>query len=266
MYRRIAPELLTGPLSDGAGIIRTMEIPLEPGSAAEWYFAIQGQRQGPIDEATLSRLIDAGQIRAETLVWTPGMPEWSAAGGVPRWASVLHEAAAAGVGSAPPVMPGPIVIPGPQFVPTGYAGFWLRFLAWFIDAIVLYVATTVLKFVVGMPIAILASTSSQPGAESALGLVLGLIIWLLQLAVAWLYFALMESSRHQATLGKMALGIRVTTLNGERANFARVTGRYFAKILSTLILLVGYFMAGFTDRKQALHDMIAGTLVVRGRT
>ena len=73
----------------------------------------------------------------------------------------------------------------------------------------------------------------------------------------------MQSSSRQATLGKMALGIKVTSLDGERISFLRATGRYFATILSSLLLMIGYIMAAFTQRKQALHDMIASTLVVR---
>ncbi len=78
----------------------------------------------------------------------------------------------------------------------------------------------------------------------------------------WLYFALMESSPRQATLGKQALGIMVTDLAGQRISFARATGRFFAKILSGLILWIGYVMAAFTERKQALHDLLASCLVV----
>jgi uncharacterized RDD family membrane protein YckC len=79
----------------------------------------------------------------------------------------------------------------------------------------------------------------------------------------WLYFALQESSERQATLGKMALKIYVTDLQGRRISFGQATGRYFGKILSTLILGIGYMMAGFTAQKQALHDMMASTLVKR---
>jgi uncharacterized RDD family membrane protein YckC len=79
----------------------------------------------------------------------------------------------------------------------------------------------------------------------------------------WLYFSLMESSVWQATVGKKLLGLTVTDLEGRRISFGRATGRYFAKIISSLILFIGYMMAGFTEKKQALHDMIAGTLVLR---
>jgi uncharacterized RDD family membrane protein YckC len=79
----------------------------------------------------------------------------------------------------------------------------------------------------------------------------------------WIYEAAMESSSKQATVGKMALGLKVTDLEGRRISFARATGRHFAKLISGMILLIGYIMAGFSQRKQALHDMIAGTLVQR---
>jgi uncharacterized RDD family membrane protein YckC len=82
--------------------------------------------------------------------------------------------------------------------------------------------------------------------------------------VGWLYYALMESSAKQATVGKMALGIIVTDLEGRGIGFGRATGRYFAKILSALILGIGFLMAAFTERKQGLHDMVASTLVVKG--
>ncbi len=79
----------------------------------------------------------------------------------------------------------------------------------------------------------------------------------------WLYFTLLESSTVQATLGKAVIGIRVTDEQGRRISLLRANARYWAKILSVITLGFGYLMAGFTRRKQALHDMVAGTLVVR---
>jgi uncharacterized RDD family membrane protein YckC len=81
--------------------------------------------------------------------------------------------------------------------------------------------------------------------------------------VNWIYEAGMESSSRQATLGKMALGLKVTDIWGKRISFARATGRHFAKYLSGAILMIGYIMAAFTARKQALHDILAETLVPR---
>jgi uncharacterized RDD family membrane protein YckC len=86
---------------------------------------------------------------------------------------------------------------------------------------------------------------------------------ILDIVVGWLYFALQESSAAQATLGKRLLGIRVTDTLGNRLTFGRATGRHFGKIVSGLILGIGYIMAGFTEKKQALHDIMAETLVTR---
>ncbi len=85
---------------------------------------------------------------------------------------------------------------------------------------------------------------------------------LVAFAGSWLYHTLMESSRRQATLGKMALGIIVTDLNGNRISFARANGRFFGKWVSGMIMNIGYLMAAFTEKKQALHDMLASCLVI----
>ena len=77
----------------------------------------------------------------------------------------------------------------------------------------------------------------------------------------WLYEAIMESSTKQATVGKMIFNMKVTDLQGQRISFARASGRHFAKYLSALTIFIGYIMAGFSEKKQALHDMIAGTVV-----
>ena len=82
------------------------------------------------------------------------------------------------------------------------------------------------------------------------------------IVITWLYFALLESSTRQATFGKMALGLFVTDLEGNRLSFARASGRYFSKIISGMTFTIGFLMAGFTAKKQALHDMIAGCLVL----
>jgi uncharacterized RDD family membrane protein YckC len=92
---------------------------------------------------------------------------------------------------------------------------------------------------------------------------LNLVGNLIGLLVGWLYSALQESSETQATFGKKMMGIVVTDLDGNRISFGRATGRHFAKIPSACVLLIGYIMAAFTERKQALHDMMAGTLVVK---
>lgn len=124
-----------------------------------------------------------------------------------------------------------------------YAGFWRRVLAILIDAIILMTAV------------FLIDKSWWLGPHPPFFLI-GIVIY-------WLYFALFESSRHQATIGKVALGIIVTDTAGRRISFGRATGRYFGKYLSSLILCIGFLMVAFTEKKQGLHDMLADTLVVR---
>lgn len=81
--------------------------------------------------------------------------------------------------------------------------------------------------------------------------------------LGWLYFALMESSKQQGTIGKIFMKIKVTDLNGNKVNFLKASIRHFSKLLSAIILGIGYLMVLWTDRRQALHDIIAKTLVVK---
>ena len=87
-------------------------------------------------------------------------------------------------------------------------------------------------------------------------------IYIIGMVLHWLYYALLESSSRQATLGKMAIGIIVTDLDGGRISFGRANGRYLGKMVSAFILMIGFIMAGFTERKQGLHDIMAGCLVL----
>jgi uncharacterized RDD family membrane protein YckC len=135
---------------------------------------------------------------------------------------------------------------------TTYAGFWRRVVAVIIDGLILSVVTVPLTLAVGA-----GDTYAEAARSSAASSV--------SAVVTWLYYALMESSARQATLGKMALGIIVTDIEGRRIGFGKATGRHFAKILSALILGIGFLMVAFTQRKQGLHDILAGTLVIRGQ-
>jgi uncharacterized RDD family membrane protein YckC len=145
-----------------------------------------------------------------------------------------------------------------------YAGFWLRFVAWILDRVLLGVVTRILLFPFFGMSAMRAILRGHPSPEDLAPLfgMFGRMI-AVSLVLEWLYYALMESSAWQATLGKKALGLRVTDLQGNRVSFGRATGRFFSRIVSSLTLFIGYIMAGFTERKQALHDMMAGCLVIR---
>ena len=140
-----------------------------------------------------------------------------------------------------------------------YGGFWLRFVAYIIDAVIMNITGGVIDAFVGVGIGAMGAgsdvvTASTIGAGA------------LSLVVNWLYSAMLESSSWQGTVGKKALGLVVTDEAGRRIGFGRATGRYFSKILSSLILLIGFFMIGWTERKQGLHDKLAGTLVYKARS
>jgi uncharacterized RDD family membrane protein YckC len=145
---------------------------------------------------------------------------------------------------------------------TQFGGFWIRVVAYIIDAIVLTIATIPIALIFGISMMAGLDPTAVPDDATAGG---NLLANLLSVVLGWLYYAMMESSAMQATLGKKALGMIVTDESGARISFARATGRYFAKILSALILLIGFIMVAFTERKQGLHDKLAGTLVVRGQ-
>lgn len=146
-----------------------------------------------------------------------------------------------------------------------YAGFWIRVAAYLIDAILVGIVLYILQMLTGIDLGMdfnaalnEAAVAGGTQTSSPFG---SLIALLLQMA----YFAGMESSNWQATIGKKALGLIVTDGDGERISFLRGVGRFFAKILSTIIIFIGFIMVAFTDKKQGLHDMIASTLVVKGQ-
>lgn len=146
--------------------------------------------------------------------------------------------------------------------PNLHAGFWLRFAAFIIDSFILSAAAFVLYVLLALVVIVPAAAS---GGQHRMSAMLGFVMVLFAIVLIagnWLYFALCQSSRWQATPGKLALGLQVTDLYGRRIGFGRATGRYFGKILSGMIFDIGYMLAGWTARKQALHDLLAGCCVV----
>ena len=258
-----------------------------------WYYSdIQRNRLGPVAASDLEMLHNNGQLAPEILVWREGMPDWK------PWREVMAEvlggpvatparatfaiarddtpgggnpyevvervrpaspyaapSAAVGYGHAPVVTDGEVV----------YAGFWKRAAAFVIDNFIVGVAGFVVQMVVaGVMFGGMAALSGNPSDMFATGagLVGVFAMYLAPLALGAAYFAFFHASGHQATPGKMAVGIKVTDDYGGHISFVRGIGRYFAQILSSLILCIGYVMAGFTDRRRALHDMVCNTLVV----
>jgi uncharacterized RDD family membrane protein YckC/Tfp pilus assembly protein PilE len=175
-------------------------------------------------------------------------------------AEVSPETFAPGVPVPPPLPPidgigvahsdGSGELPDHLEAPGLYAGFWRRVAAYLVDLVVLII----LGFAIGLVLGLIEGVVFRHAIDA--------FNRLAGMATGWLYFALQESSPAQATLGKRAVGLRVTDRRGERIGFGRATGRFFGKYISAILLCIGFMMAGWTRRKQGLHDMMAGTLVV----
>ena len=165
----------------------------------------------------------------------------------------------------------PIAPASASYGGVAYAGFWLRFVAYLIDGAISGIAFVILL----IPLFVLTGAgaalsrigsgediSDDVAAFLGIGFIFGFfgIVFL----VSWLYYALSESSPWQATPGKKMLNLKVTDMTGEPISFGRASGRFFARIITHMIPLeIGFILAGFTEKKQAIHDMIASCLVLR---
>jgi uncharacterized RDD family membrane protein YckC len=133
-----------------------------------------------------------------------------------------------------------------------YAGFAKRVIASIIDVSITLVVGAFIGYIIGI---VFESKGFSLRAIGAISSIVGAIL-------GWLYYSLMESSERQATIGKASIGIIVTDLQGNRISFGKATGRYLGKIISSITFCIGYLMVFFTKKKQGLHDLVAGTLVV----
>jgi uncharacterized RDD family membrane protein YckC len=164
--------------------------------------------------------------------------------------------------AAPPVAY--VAAPG-----TPYGGFWIRLLAHLIDHVILGAIAAPLFFIMVLPaivrIAREAEQNQEPPSPELIVTILSSVFVYIALAFVgqWLYEALLTSSSWQGTIGKRVLRLKVVDEAGNRIGFGRATGRFFAKILSSMFFCIGFIMIGFTERKTGLHDLLAGTRVLR---
>jgi uncharacterized RDD family membrane protein YckC len=231
-------------------------------SSDNWYYARDGQQFGPVTSAALQEMAGKSQLAREDLVWSEGMDRWVAAG----TRADLFGPVGAEPTSAAPVAVGYATPASLNYYHGGsasvrYAGFWLRFVAAIIDGAILWVPAFLMQLGAHALGAIRPAGPFAFNNTKVLAPMAG--AWAADMVMRWLYYAFFEASEFQATPGKMALGLIVTDEEGVRIGFGRATGRYFGKILSGLILYIGFMMAGWTQKKQALHDILAKTLVVR---
>lgn len=226
---------------------------------SQWHYVDPArQQQGPVDDAELVRLFRSGAIGLHSLVWRPDLTDWQALGG---FADVLglQETASPYAPPTAEVLTDAAVVAGGEVV---YAGFWKRTAAYALDSVIAGMVSGIIGAIIGAAFgAGLLGSGNMAGNEGKL-IAVQLIGNLIGMLIGAAYFAGFHSSSSMATLGKMAVGIKVVRSNGERISFLRGVGRYFALFVSTLLLMIGFFMAGFTERKRALHDMLCDTVVV----
>ncbi len=239
----------------------------------EIWIGRDGERHGPYKEDDVREWLRNGKLGPTDLAWYEGLADWQPLSVLFR-DEVPVATAPVEPHHAAPTAPLQALPQTTAAALEDHAGFWKRVAAYILDAIVLYIPNTLIMKAMGGDAA--QETMSQtilaaPGdphvmlaAYEQFYITMGTAM-IITTVLAWLYFAVLESSPWQATLGKLALGIRVTDLNGQRIGFPRALGRYPAKFLSTIILGIGFLMVAWTRRKQGLHDMIAGTLVLNGR-
>jgi len=244
-----------------------------------WYYALNGQQQGPVSEQEIVQLTSSGIITASTLIWRDGLPDWQP----------VSVALPAALGTAPINAPqiGGIAIPAAQkdlyvqqlregvnpILPGAmeYAGFWIRFGAKIIDGLVfgcgLAVALGVLALLLhfaGLQV-IPEDPATNKDAAPPIGFI---VIMVLGYGGAFLgpptYNAIFVA-KSGTTPGKMACGLRVVTETGEKVSAGRAWGRGFAEIISRMTCDIGYIIAGFDDQKRSLHDHICSTRVIKTR-
>ena len=211
----------------------------------KWYYADAGKQVGPIEDSILDGLVASGQVRDDTLVWHEGMAAWQP----------LREVRESVVTAAAPI--------APPAAPVRYAGFWIRFVARVIDAVLLGVVNAVIR----IPLVIMLGVGTGRGRGLIfLPVVMSMIgiSVLISIAVGVVYEVYFVSTRG-GTLGKLILGLKIVRADGSPVPPGLAAGRYFAQWLSGAILMIGYIMAGFDPEKRALHDRICETRVVYAR-
>lgn len=247
-----------------------------------WYYADGGAQKGPVNQDDLKKLVEAGTVRPDTLVWSEGMADWKPyseafappappAPPAPTPDAAAPEASAPGnavPGQAVPATSTPNYAPGgPQDAIAGapvfvYGGFWVRFLAKLLDAVLLFFVNMMIQIPVSIIFAADLRYDGSGGEIPASFILVNLALLFVQMAIGIGYIVFFLG-KYGATPGKMALSLKVVRADGSPISYGRACGRAFAEYLSSLILLIGYIIAAFDEEKRTLHDHICDTRVIR---
>lgn len=238
----------------------------------EVWIGRDGERHGPYKDEDVRQWLRSGQVSRDDLAWYEGLADWQPL-------SVLFPDEVQN--APPPALTRTTAAEAPGALPSttaatleDYAGFWKRVAAYILDFIILYIPSMLLQKAMGGDAAEAAMKQAQLAAPGDPHVMLDALSQfyttmmpaiLIMTVVTWLYFAFCESSAWQGTIGKLAMGIRVTDMQGARITLPRALGRYPAKYLSAFIFGVGFLMVAWTQRRQGLHDLVVNTLVLNGR-
>jgi uncharacterized RDD family membrane protein YckC len=237
-----------------------------------WYYAEDSNRKGPFDDTAFAELVKNGQVTSDTLVWREDLPDWKPYRDIVPAGAVATQEGDAACAECGRTFPKSEMVQyegswicancKPVFfqrvregmTPLGevtYGGFWIRFLAKFVDGIILQVASLGVHFLVTL--ALDPSTQPMPFL---------IVTWVIGIAMGAGY-ATYFVGKFGATPGKMACRLRIVMADGGKVTYLRALGRHFAEILSSLTLMIGYIMAAFDEEKRTLHDRICDTRVIR---
>lgn len=231
----------------------------------EWHFAINGQQQpNPVSLATLQSYVQAGTLDSSDLVFCAGWDNWRPVSSVPELSVTIQSATNSHSPQAKTASPQPVC-------PFVIAEFMPRVGATLLDGLFLGGINMAVSCCTIMPFAYLAGTAGAAAdnrfqaetISSTFGVLAWVIIFFLTTLIGCLYYILLDSSRKQGTWGKQIVGLKVVDLQGNRLTFGRAAGRCFGRYITCLIpFFIGFFMALFTEKKQALHELMAGCLTV----
>ena len=260
----------------------------------QWYYAEKDQQQGPVNEDEFNRLCASGTITPRTLVWNQTMTDWQKLQDTDFFKADLPDTDPA---SGPESLSEPgtadnrkqctqcgktlpadeLAAFGDQLicaackpvflqkmregVSTGkmvYGGFWIRFAAKFVDGLIMGLLSVVMGFVFGFAFSAVPMGSDEFTATLVPGIINSLLQWIV--GICYVVFFV---GKYAATPGKMLCGLKIVTPDGGRVSYARAFGRYFAEILSSIILCIGFIMAAFDSEKRTLHDRICATRVIK---
>ncbi|HTJ78921.1 MAG TPA: RDD family protein [Rariglobus sp.] len=243
----------------------------------QWYYAINGQRQGPVNQAEFERLVSVGTITPDTLVWRKPMAGWQsltevlaadpeAIAMIPPEVPPLPDAAAPVSHDPSAAMPGVRVIGAGPMV---YGGFWRRVAARIIDWLILGFAGQIVIGVIGSAffhdtMTMMEKLKGRDPSPEQMGAIFGFLSMAAGVSIVLgVIYDCVFLRKYSATPGKLALGLALYRSDGSPLTIGRIIGRYFAMILNNFTLGLSYLVVAFDDEKRGVHDYVCDTRVVR---